>query len=73
MAKETKIIDNTNSDIIIEVIGKKDGYVELIMTSHGNPISAMLDDSDIDALIDELMYARGPRHRMFYTQEKINN
>ena len=73
MAKETKITENNNSEITLEVLSMTNGYVELVITVHGNPHSIQLDSDDIDTLINELSYARGPRTRVFYSSEEIGN
>jgi hypothetical protein len=66
-----EFVQNDNPQIILEVLEHGNGIVELCVTSHGNPISIMLDSDDVDILVDELLSARGPVTRVLYSEEKI--
>lgn len=66
-----EFVQNDRPEITLEVLEHENGLVELCVTSHGNPMSIMLDSDDVDILVDELLSARGPKTKVLYSEEEI--
>ena len=53
-----EIVQNDNTDISIEVLKHDNDLVELSINYGNIPFSIMLDRNDVNALIDELAFAK---------------